>query len=120
LFNTRFNSIALAQREKIDACAFSEWLANFPGGIKAAAARWSRTQKLPDSQVAADNEKIKRRDALLSKYTPVALPSEVGCRPPGVYLAAMRVHANGGAELVKVLDDLPNTKVDSIIIGAIK
>jgi hypothetical protein len=112
--------IALAQREKIDACDFSEWLANFPGGIKAAAAKWSRTQKLPDSQVAADKEKISRRDALLSKYTPIALPPEVGCRRAGVYLAAMRVYANGDTELVKVLDELPTTKVDSIIIGAIK
>src|SRR5476651_958317 len=58
--------IALAQRETVDTANFAEWLRTL--GIKAAAAKWSKLQKLPDDKRHAAVAQMARRNALLSKF----------------------------------------------------
>ncbi|MFI4998498.1 MAG: hypothetical protein ACHQK9_01355 [Reyranellales bacterium] len=103
--------IGLAQREGVKPAEFSDWLSGYPGGIKKAAATWSVSQKRPDERIKAARSQIERRDALLSKFQPIRLPAEIGCRQQGLYVGAIRVSAEGNAELLTVLDSLAPAQV---------
>lgn len=109
--------IALAQREMVDPANFAEWLRTVR--IKAAAAKWSRLQTLPNDKHHAAVTQMAKRDALLSKFSPVPLPEKVGagCQP-GLHMAAIRVLPGEGVELVAVFDNLSPEKVDAFIIRA--
>src|SRR5580704_9444674 len=107
--------LALAQALGVKPADFAEWLSNFPGGIKKAAANWSRSQRLPDARMKLVREKKTRTKQLLAGCKPIWLPEEIGARQPGLHLAAIRVSPEGKAELVTVFDDLPPAQVDAFI-----
>jgi hypothetical protein len=117
----RYSScLALAQAEGIKPADFAEWLFNFRGGIKKAAANWSRSQRLPDSRMKLVQEKKDRTRQLLAGCKPIGLPEEIGARQPGLHLAAIRVSPEGKAELVTVFDDLPPSQVDAFIARVLR
>ena len=112
--------IGLAQREGVKPGEFSEWLSALPGGIKAATARFARIQKKPEERIKAALDLVARRNAALSRFHPIPLPSEIGCRQQGLYLGALRVSADGNAEMLAVFDDLTGLQVDAMIIRALR
>jgi hypothetical protein len=107
--------IGLAEAKRVKPEYFAEWLRTFPGGIKKAAADWSKTQRLPEARVKVAREKKSRAEELLAGFTPIALPDEIGGRQPGLHLAAIRVSPEGMAELITVFDGLPPAQVDSFV-----
>ena len=112
--------LALAQAEQVKPADFAEWLSNFPGGIKKAAARWSRSQRLPDARMKLARETKARANQFLAGCKPIGLPEEIGARQPGLHLAAIWVSPEGKAELVTVFDDLPPAHVDALIVRVLR
>lgn len=117
----RYSScLALAQTEDVRPADFAEWLAKFPGGIKAASANWSRSQRLPDARTKLAREKKARTGQLLAGCKPIGLPEQIGARQPGLHLAAIRVSPEGKAELITVFDDLAPSQVDAFIARVLR
>jgi hypothetical protein len=107
--------LALAQAEGVKPADFAEWLSEYPGGTKKAAAKYSRSHRLPDARTKLLREKKARTSQLLAKFEPITLSDEIGARQPGLHLAAIRVSPEGKAELDTVFDDLPPAQVDAFI-----
>lgn len=112
--------IALAQAKLVKPADFANWLSSFPGGIKKAAAEWSKMQRLPDARVKLAREKHACAAQLLAKFKPIELPKEIGARQPGLYIAAIRVSQEGQAELVTVFDGLLPAQVNSLIARTLR
>ena len=111
--------LAQAQRLNVVRGGFAEWLRTYKGGIRAAARDWSRRSNAIDAKHKARTVAAKTRAERLKHCKPVELPSTVGERQDGLYLAVIRVN-DGSASLLQVLDTMSPAKVDQIVIGAMQ
>jgi hypothetical protein len=108
--------LAMAGDQKIKSDEFATWLTAYKGGIKQIAKEWSNLQRKPEASVPRARDQKAQVASLLSKFTPVPLPAEVGERQPGRYLAVIEVTPDGQTSLIQVFTDMPPGKVDSFIV----
>jgi len=112
--------MALARESGVNPADFAEWIGKYPGGIKAAAAKWSNDQKKPEAQARVARDQKAETEGLIEKFTPVPLPAEIGTYQPDLHLALVRVTTDHKAEMITVFDQLTRAEVDAFIAKVLR
>ncbi|MEA2913967.1 MAG: hypothetical protein QOJ15_6048 [Bradyrhizobium sp.] len=106
----------MADDQKIKPDEFATWLSGYKGGIKQISNDWSKRQRKPEASVPRARLEKAQVDSLLSRFTPVPLPAEIGEREPGRYLAVIQVTPERQASVIQVFTDMAPAKVDAFIV----